>query len=224
MSAKYFPFVSAIMPTRGRPSFAYRAVEYFKAQKYPHKELVIVDDEEEPSFESPQIFGLKDSVRYFLLKRSRNIPEKRNIACAASFGSIIMHMDSDDWSSPERMAVQVDQLLESGKMVAGFNSMLFYQEETARLFKYHSVIREYGIGTSLMYFRSWWKMFPFLESQSIGEDNYFVSCARKQNQIICAPANDLMVARIHGGNTSVKNLEGDNFKPVDVLQLPKGFY
>ena len=42
--------ISAIMPTRGRQAYAIDAVSCFRCQTYPDKELIILDDADNPSF------------------------------------------------------------------------------------------------------------------------------------------------------------------------------
>ncbi len=214
--------VSAIMPTKGRREWAHQALQCFLDQTYPNKQLVIFDDVDEPSFPEFRDGDIGSLVIRRVSSRF-NIPAKRNFACVASKGEILMHFDSDDWSAPERMADQVQRLEESGLPVTGYKSMFFYQVETGRAFKYVGAFRDYAIGTSLAFSRPWWEKHPFPESFSIGEDNEIVNEARKQKQITCVDAACLMVARIHSQNTCAKNLNGDSYQPIDVVQLPKGF-
>ena len=42
--------VSCIMPTRGRPAFAQRAIDCFLRQTWEEKELIVVDDLDNRSF------------------------------------------------------------------------------------------------------------------------------------------------------------------------------
>jgi glycosyltransferase involved in cell wall biosynthesis len=221
--------VTAIMPTRGRKELAQRALDSFFSQTYPNKELIIFDDDEDPSFpderEMERMKGRGVLYRRWRGDKPMSIAQKRNHCARMADGRIIIHFDSDDWSAPDRMADQVRRLEESGLQVTGYRSMLFYQVETGRAFRYSSPFSNYAIGTSLCYFRSWWERFHFDEAlkKAWGEDNAFVDIAKKEKQIICVDAGPLMVARIHEGNTCKKDLHGDNYAPVDVVQLPKGF-
>lgn len=214
--------VSAIMPTRGRPQMARQALECFLAQKYPKKELVILDDEDEPSFENQWDFPL--SVKYARTDRAMNIPQKRNECCRLAQGEIIMHQDSDDWSAAGRMQDQVTRLNQSGLSITGYRSIFFYQMETGLAFRYEHPFMEYVIGTTMMYLRPWQEKYPFPENLAIGEDHHIAMIARQLGQSIATHAGGLMVARVHGGNTSTKDLNtGDSFTPVPVVQLPQGF-
>jgi glycosyltransferase involved in cell wall biosynthesis len=209
--------VSAIMPTRGRPEMAQQALECFLAQTYPHKELIIADDSDDPSFPG----GLEqEGVHYLRANERFTIPVKRNKCCQYAKGSIICHWDSDDWSAPERMADQVARLERCSKMVTGYHSILFYEPETGRIGKYVGYPM-YAVGTSLAYTRWFWSEHAFNEGLIVREDNHFVTAAMDCQQIVNVDADQLMVARVHAGNTDPKSM--DRFEVVSQDMLPKGF-
>lgn len=188
--------ISAIMPTRNRPQWAPRAMECFLSQSWPEKELVIVDDMDWPSFpQAPRDAG----VEYHLIRQRLTIGAKRNLACSRAAGEIICHWDDDDWSAPERMADQVNRLLDSGLPVTGYHGLVF-ELENGECWRFG---REpgYAVGTSLMYRRSYWRMHPFGDKNG-GEDNDLVHRAQAQGAISTAEAGMLMLARVHGANTS----------------------
>lgn len=185
------PLVSAIMPTRARPTFAREAVEVFLAQTWPNRELVIVDDEDEPSFPG----GINGAdVRYERLRIKLSIGAKRNVACSRAAGEIIVHFDDDDWSAPERITDQVERLMASGRELTGYNEMLF--TDGARWWQYAGP-KDYILGTSLCYRKTLWERRPFQDSQ-IGEDLAFQLGVPKT----AVPAGEVMWARTHPGNTS----------------------
>ena len=49
--------ISAIMPTRSRPPLSQVALDCFLAQTYEPRELVIIDDEDDPSFPIAESFA-----------------------------------------------------------------------------------------------------------------------------------------------------------------------
>jgi len=213
--------VSAILPTRGRHAFARQAVECFQSQTYLNKELVILDDEDAPSFQQ----GLTLPQVIYVRHKSRSIAQKRNIAAGMSQGEIICHFDSDDWSAPERIANQLETLQRSGLPVAGYHSMYFYSED-GRAFWYDGAAYCDSLGTSLMYTREWWHEHPFWQPRTPwGEDNEFTKYAKEQQRLSRVSAELLMVARAHADNTAAKNLspESIQYQPVDVSRLPAGF-
>lgn len=215
---------SAIMPTRGRPIWAAYAVQCFLLQTYPHRELIVLDDGDDPSFPA----GLHhDGIHYLQLTERLSIPEKRNKCCKFARGGMICHIDSDDWSSPDRMADQVRRLEESGKAVAGYHSMLFHVEHEQRWLKYCGD-SDYALGTSLCYRRSFWESHHFRSPSDTphwGEDNVFVRDARQAGELVTTDAGYLMYARIHADNTSIKNISGDQieYRHVPIEAIPQHF-
>jgi O-antigen biosynthesis protein len=139
-------------------------------------------------------------IQLIHLQDKRNIGEKRNYGCERAQGEVICHWDDDDWSAPGRVADQVQRLEETS--VTGYHSMRF--TDGARWWQYRGT-PDYALGTSLCYLRSWWKLHPF-EARHVGEDNYFVSNARKHRALKSVDAGELMHATIHQSNTSPRIL------------------
>src|SRR5262245_29017995 len=96
-----------MMPTRGRREFASQALACFLAQTYPAKELVILDDADDPSFPNKEGLPRDDASIRYLVGARRTIPIKRNLIAEAAAGELICHFDSDDWQHPERLSTQV---------------------------------------------------------------------------------------------------------------------
>lgn len=217
--------VAGIMPTRGRNVWSAIALNSFLSQTYPAKHLIILDDADDPSFREVLF---PSNVAYLRIDKRLSIPEKRNMCCQVAAGDIIMHVDSDDWSDPGRMAAQVHLLEESGKAVAGFHSLLFHMEPSGQVFKYVND-SSYALGTSLCYRKSFWQQHPFRPGDpnpNVGEDNQFVKEARQAGELVSVDAGSMMVARIHGDSTSPHDLSGTNcsFRPVSRDAIPAGFW
>lgn len=208
--------VSGIMPTKGRHVWACRALDSFLSQDYPDKELIVLDDARDPSF--PE--GIThDRVLYVVDTDNLNIPQKLNRCGAMASGEIIARFDSDDWSAPNRLSVQLTLLQESGLSVTGFNFMLFYDVSDGKSYQYTSV-RNYACGTSLMYRRAWWQAHPFENGKAVASDNPFVREASQAKQLATMEGLGLIVARIHADNTSKKRPW--LFRPYPD-PLPEGF-
>ena len=109
------PLVSCIMPTFERPSFVALAIRCFAEQTYPNKELIVVDDGRVTV--AAMAAGLP-GVRYLRMDR-RSIGEKRNAACAAAEGDLIVHWDDDDWYGPHRLQLQAEPILAGRADVTG---------------------------------------------------------------------------------------------------------
>lgn len=206
------------MPTRGRTAWAAKALQCFLSQTYEPRELVILDDTDDPSFpEIPE----HPLVTYHRLKEVLTIPVKRNHVNSLSRGQVIIHWDSDDWSANDRITQQVELLQQEQKALVGYNSMLFFDVDQGVTWRYHGR-SNYALGTSLCYTREFWHTHPFRRDKPIGSDNSLVKAAQTSNQIISVDVNNQMVARIHQGNTSKKRVTGPDWKPW-TDPLPDGF-
>lgn len=192
------PVVSAIMPTRLRGEMADAAVRMFHDQTWARKELIIIDDVTGRSFDRFATGWNPDGV-YYGLAPNLTIGEKRNVAIANASGEIIMHWDSDDIYSPDRMLDQVIRLLENdGAEMTGYHAMEFVDEAGQHRYLYDCG-PGHAIGVSMCYWRSAWEFRRFRHIEE-GEDMDFA----RGRRIASAPADGRIVARIHEGNTSDK--------------------
>lgn len=90
----------------------------------------------------------------------------------------------------------------AGKSVTGYSTMRF---TNGRDWWEFQGAGSWACGTSLVYRKDWWETHQF-KSIQVGEDGQFVMEAQKYKQIIGAPAGDMMIATIHGKNTSPRRL------------------
>ena len=198
-----------------------QAVSCFLSQTWAEKELVILDDADDPSFpnppEHPQIRYFRTDIHYWL-----SIPQKRNAVNGLANGEIIWHLDSDDWSSPTRMEDQVRRLEETGKAVTGYHSMDFFDEAAGKVYEYRSG-PYYALGSSLCYQRSFWQDNPFDENYRHGSDTVFVRVARLRGQLDAVDSEGRMVARLHSGNSHGKGFPSVHFQDRTVDQFPSWF-
>jgi O-antigen biosynthesis protein len=211
--------VSAIMPTRSRREYASAAVDCFLMQTYGRRELVILDDADDRSFPDGIDHPL---IRYHLMEERLTIPVKRNRCCLAARGSIIWTLDSDDWSSPERMVEQVRLLESSGLAMTGYADLLFVDTRTepATAYKYVGESHK-AVGTSLCYLRSWWESHPWNEQKRLASDVEYAREAVRANQMAASPDLGRIVARVHNDNSSPKNV--DRYDPIGMDAIPAAF-
>jgi glycosyltransferase involved in cell wall biosynthesis len=207
------------LPTRGRPQYATQAVKCFLSQTYPHRELIILDDADDPSFPS-DIHA--DGVEYLRLDQKLNIPQKRNKCCEMAKGEVVAHFDSDDWSAPNRLEVQMEMMRYTHAAMCGFNTMLFYDTQKGTVHKYWGAAN-FIIGTSMVYTKQWWQDHRWNESKAKASDNLFWRVAAKEKQIVVQQADGLLVARIHSENTAVKRVDLSPYKKASLEELPNAF-
>lgn len=207
------------MPTMpSRSPFLPAALGTWLWQELHHASELIVCDE--PGSQAYSLIAAKiPGVRY--LEEAGSIGTKRNACCDLARGTYIAHWDDDDWSSPARLLEQLRVLEGAVPSVTGYNSLLFYDEQSRSFYRYHGR-KDFAIGTSLCYRRDYWKQHPF-EDVQIQEDNFFVETARRAGQLLALDfPGPLIVARIHTGNTSGK-LGSPQWKRVEPNPSIPGF-
>lgn len=189
--------VTCLCLTRNRRQWLPKAIACYLAQDYEARELLIIADGEDVRDLVPE----RGDIRLIHVAEGWRIGEKRNFGASRARGGIIAHWDDDDCSAPDRLSDQAQRLSESGKAVTGYQSMVFTDGEG--WWRYQGA-KDFALGTSLCYRKSWWEGHPF-PSHQIGEDYEFVKMAQKHNQIVSVNS-DRMVATIHPGNTSPRQV------------------
>jgi glycosyltransferase involved in cell wall biosynthesis len=198
------------MPTYNRRAFVPRAVRCFLKQDYPHRELLVVDDGDDPIGDC-----LPDDarIRYVRLDRRLTIGAKRNLACSQAHGEIIVHWDDDDWYPPHRVRTQVRALLDRNVDLCGSSKVYYYQPDTGRAWCYAYTGRgaAWVAGNTLAYRTCLWARNKFPDIQ-VGEDLRFAwSTVSKAVYDLADPA--LCVAMVHDTNTSPKLTGGAYWHP-----------
>ena len=196
------------MPTAGRPKLAREAVRCWMAQTYESRELVILDDENNPSF---PLGLIGKGIRYFR-QPGGSVGQKRNACCELTRGEVIAHWDDDDYSAPTRLEHQAALMVQTGAVVVGYSSMEFRDLATGERWLYQGNSDRYALGTSLMYRRWFWQRTRFVEVNHlpdgtlIPEDAPFVAAASRC--IVTDPGLEMMWASIHPQNTSPRRTDG----------------
>lgn len=113
------PLVSCIMPTFNRRSVVPLAIQCFLRQDYPHRELIVVDDGDDPVGD---LVSAVTGVRYCRLSPRRTIGSKRNFACEQARGEFVAHWDDDDWYAPERLRYQIAPLIANQADITGLEA------------------------------------------------------------------------------------------------------
>jgi glycosyltransferase involved in cell wall biosynthesis len=187
---------------------AAHALECWRAQTWPNKELVIVDDADDPSFD-----GFSESgIFYHRCQGRLTVGNKRNIACGLASGEVIMCVDCDDWMATERTTWQMGLMKESGKAVVACHSELFQRLSDGAWFKYHG-FPSLGMGNSLCFTKVWWQAHRF-EDRQIGQDEQFGYVAFNAGQLHSVDAEHYIIASCHESNTSPRSLKQSPYKPV----------
>ncbi len=219
MSQSTNPTVCAVMLVNGRHEMVKRAIRSFQAQTYQEKHLYLLDNGDVPCTDAlPDKYPKHGILYHRSPRRGRTIGELRNYAIdwagIPKAPDIIVHMDSDDVSHPNRIAEQVSLLQASGKECVGYRDMLFWDEESVgEAWFYVNGQRDYCLGTSLCYWRSVWEKRPFEHlpkgPTGMGEDARWLAGVDSIGDVsfnrtrgVNYPDEPRMIASVHGGNTS----------------------
>ncbi|MCB0201420.1 MAG: glycosyltransferase family 2 protein, partial [Anaerolineae bacterium] len=97
--------ISCLCVTENRPAFMPWLLWCFDRQRWPRRELVIVDSSAEPF-----TAGERDDVRVLSAPSGMGVAAKRNLALEAAQGDIITWFDDDDWQHPDRLTLLADAL------------------------------------------------------------------------------------------------------------------
>jgi len=220
------PLVSCIMPTANRRRFVPSAIaqflaQDFLAQDYRAAELVILDDGDDPVAD---LIPSHPAVRYLRTPRYCTLGLKRNAACEAAHGDIILHWDDDDWYAPHRIRIQVEALCASGADVCGIDRALFFDPcaPAAWEYVYPAGGAPWVCGATLCYRRGYWRAHPFAD-MNVGEDTNFAAAAQP-GQLCVLPDNRFFVALVHAANTSPKQLRDPRWqpRPVEAIRAMTG--
>jgi glycosyltransferase involved in cell wall biosynthesis len=211
------PLVSCIMPTMDRRVFIPRAIEYFRRQDYPAKELVILDDGRDPVVDL--VPAADPAIVYQRLDHRVVLGAKRNLACQIARGTIIAHWDDDDWQARHRLSVQVSRMVEGGHDLCGSRALRFYNPARSQAWRYEwpRGQRVWAAGPSLCYSKELWTRSPFPEVGT-GEDSRFV-WSKAVRSVCDVSETDSLIAIIHPGNTVPKTVNGVNWSRIPVGEV-----
>lgn len=114
------PLVSVIIPCFNAQTTLPVALKSICAQTYEKLEIIVVNDAStDSSGNVVKEFMKKDCrIKYIALSENSGAYAARNTGLSKAKGSLITTHDADDWSHPEKIALQVQALLDNKKAVA----------------------------------------------------------------------------------------------------------
>jgi glycosyltransferase involved in cell wall biosynthesis len=196
------PLVSCVMPTRGRPSFVAQSIAYFRRQDYPHRELIIVHEDE------ADLPGVIDDPSIRVVRTAqRSIGAKRSEGTRAARGAIIAHWDDDDWYGDERLSRQVAPIRRGVADITGLNDILFMALQSGEFWAvtrelFRRLFMENVSGGTLVFRREVWERSGPYPATSLREDADFMAKAMSQGARLCRlPGRDLCIYVRHQRNT-----------------------
>ena len=109
------PLISVIIPTYNRSLLIIEAINSVIAQTYTNWELLIVDDGSTDGTVEAVRKIIDDRISIITLPHTGNISNVRNAGVKQSKGEWLAFLDSDDLWLPEKLALQMETLLQQKK-------------------------------------------------------------------------------------------------------------
>lgn len=101
----HLPSVSVIIPAYNRAETLAGAIDSVLAQKYPHFELIVVDDGSTDT--TPEILGSYGGAITSLRQINAGVSAARNLGMHHAKGEMIAFLDSDDYWLPDKISTQI---------------------------------------------------------------------------------------------------------------------
>lgn len=195
--------VSCVVVTGNRSRFFPQTLRCFQAQTYRCRELVVVDDGEDP------VGGLcrgVEGVNYLRLNRRTPTGAKLNLGIENAAGSILQKIDDDDYYAPGFLATAVQRIQASRfrRAIAAWDCFLVHLAGSPAV---HFSGHGWMAGGTLCFRRQVWEAAPFREVAR-DEDALFLEdhASRPRLRVRSAPEQYVLVR--HGSNTWKRLADG----------------
>jgi glycosyltransferase involved in cell wall biosynthesis len=189
------PLISALMVTRGRPRQAQLAIQTFQAQTYQNRELVVVDDDSDPTLARWISTQADPHIRLVRLSDAQQtLGELRNLALEQAHGLYVCQWDDDDLHDPLRLEVQLQTLRVRGAQASLLARWMIWWPQHQRLAL--SCYRNWE--GSLLCRRSLMPAYPCLRR---GEDSQLLEQLSNSVRVARIDMPRLYLYVVHGTNT-----------------------
>ena len=220
------PLVSCLMPTRDRRRFVGQSIWYFLRQAYPSRELIVLDDGDEPVGD---LVPADERVRYVRLDGRRALGAKLNLGCELARGTLIAHWDDDDWIGPDRLVHQVAALGtdDADADACGLDEVLTYRLETGEAWLQRAHVAAPG---TLLYRKRLWEEHPFPELAATADSDLVRALPARSVRRLHDADSAFYIALIHAANAGRRPIPGPDWEraPIaavsDRLGLDRDFY
>jgi glycosyltransferase involved in cell wall biosynthesis len=192
------PLISCLCVTQGRKKLLERAVQSFRDQTYPNKELVLLYESCDGET-AEYVRALEDrNLKSVEIHSSDgfNLGRLRNRSVRECSGEYFCQWDDDDWSHRERLSFQMDVIRKSGMPACILFHWLMYDERTGKAYLSNRrpwegslLCKTSLLGGSLMY-----------EEVVRHEDTHLVTELFRRSLLFPVMMPKLYIYVYHGGN------------------------
>jgi glycosyltransferase involved in cell wall biosynthesis len=194
------PVVSCLLVTADRPNLLKRALRCYQQQTYAPTELVVLDNGDERIEDVVASFDLPGTVRYLYVDRGPDlyIGGLRNRALEEATGEfVIPQWDDDDWSHPERIERQVEEL-RKGYDACTLQGTLMHVDSPDYFYHPFIGILPDGVPPTVMHRRDAGIRYPNIRRTS--DTDYVNDWMEKRYSILPREDAYLYLRYSHGGN------------------------
>jgi glycosyltransferase involved in cell wall biosynthesis len=187
------PLVSCLMVTRGALFPSLFAIDGYRRQTYPHRELIVVCDRRDSGV--ARLVGmLNDPTIRLVEAKPMVLGDLRNIAIDAAEGELICQWDDDDLYHPDRVNLQVEALAQSGAAAHLLTQVLFWWPARRRL-----ALTAVGVLEGSIMARR--VSFPRYQPLGKGEDSHILEELNREHRVTGEASPFLYCYIVHGRNT-----------------------
>ncbi len=188
------PLVSCLMVTRGDVRRIAIAVKCFRHQDYPHRELLIVTDNNSPELTS--LVGENSALHVRLVEAPGGLTlgDLRNFAAARADGEIVCQWDDDDLYDPNRITASVEALTHNDAAAVVLEQWLMWWPARRVIALSQRRLWE----GSLVMWKRHHSIYPALNRR---EDTAFTNNVASSAKLITLNVPQLYLYVIHGDNT-----------------------
>jgi hypothetical protein len=219
------PLVSVLIATRDRPRLLSIALECYRRQTYPNRELIVVDDGQDAPADVTAVEAL--GGRVLRVEPGMPLGAKLNVGAAAARGLFCQKMDDDDWYAPAFVETMVSSVLQSWAIVcrptiAVLMGFRFF--DVARWEIRHST-PENAPGATLLFMREQWEEHPFRGVPRDEDVWFYMDQLRHGGTCVTVDAPETFLAVRHSGSTTdrghtwTRQLDGQRLEAY-LLDLP----
>lgn len=145
----HYPLVSVVISAFNAEDTIEKSVLSVLNQSYPNIEVVVCDDFSTDStwYKLQALEKRCRSLKVIRHNSNYGTYLAKNAAIKKSAGDFILFQDSDDISHPERIAIQVQPLLEKSSLVTTRTKYLRYDDVTGRIIRVGGNVSKFGLIT-----------------------------------------------------------------------------
>jgi glycosyltransferase involved in cell wall biosynthesis len=170
------PLVTFAMTSHNAVNTVENAVMSLINQSYPNVEVVVCDDRSTDGTWELLVqlaSRMPKALRVLRLNCNSGTYLAKNAAISIARGSIIMFQDSDDYSHPDRVTVQIAPLLHNKDLIATRTKYCRFNPETGRIVPVANTLSKYGLITLAVRREAFDQIGFFDAVRKAGDDEWF---------------------------------------------------